>query len=182
MYNSFSDKGYMMVKIKSVAEEWHLCEMSILDKTDEQSFFVDYEDGKIFIVSGDDKSIIGTYEKNEKATNPDEFLVLDYPSQCVIGRICGELIYFRRRDEDPGVGRYRPEEECLAYFTQNGSITAKSVLPNWGYINGSIIGGAASFVALFYNYNFKSVFRDYYTMNEGSFKEKYASYLNPLGL
>lgn len=179
MLDNSQDKGYITVYLKRTEDTWHLCEMSFAQNSEEEPFYIDYENGTIFIVSGEDKTIIGTYETTP--TPPYGAKVFDYPSNRVIGRVGEELIYFRRKDEDSPAGRYSPKEECLAYYTKNGSITAKSVLPYWGMINGSEIGGAAAFVALFYNYRFQSVFRDYFTMDDSSFKEKHASYLNPLG-
>lgn len=180
MMDNSQDKGYITVYIKKVGDTWHLCEMGLLQKDGEEPFYVDYENGTIFIISGDDKSIIGTYETTP--TSPYGARVFDYPSNRVIGRVGGELIHFRRKDEDYSAGRYSPEEECLAYYTESGSITSMRLFPDWGMISGSEIGGAAAFVALFYNYRFQGVFRDYFTMDDKSFKEKYASYLNPLGL
>ena len=179
MIDNLQDKGYLTVYIKQVGDAWHLCETSLSQNAGEEPFYVDYENGTIFIVSGENKSIIGTYETIH--SSPYGAKVFDYPSNRIIGRVGEELIYFRRKDEDFSAGRYGPEEECLAYYTKNGSITAKSALPYWGMISGSEIGGAAAFVALFYNYRFQGVFRDYFTMDDKSFKEKYAAYLNPLG-
>lgn len=179
MIDNSQDKGYTTVYLKQVGNTWHLCEMSLSQNDGEEPFYVDYEKGTIFIISGDNKSIIGTYETTP--TPPYGAKVFDYPSNRVIGRVGDELIYFRRKDEDYSAGRYSPEEECLAYYTKNGSITAKSVLPYWGMISGSEIGGAAAFVALFYSYRFQGVFRDYFTMDDKSFKEKHATYLNPMG-
>ena len=179
MIDNSQDKGYITVYLKKVGDEYHLCESRIYQEDDETPFYVDYEDGKIFVIFGDNKEIIGSYE-----TTPGPYgsKVFDYPSKRVIGLVGGELIYFRRKDEDFAAGRYLPEQECLAYYTKNGTITAVGLLPRWGNIIGSEIGGAAAFVALFYNYGFKSVFRDYFIMDDNSFKEKYAAYLNPLGL
>ena len=180
MIDNSQDKGYITVYIKKTGDTWHLCEMGLSQNEGEEPFYVDYENGTIFIDSRDGKSIIGTYETTP--TPPYGAKVFDYPSNRVIGSVGDELIYFRRKDKDFSAGRYSPEEECLAYYTEYGSITALSVFPYWGMINGSEIGGAAAFVALFYNYSFQGVFRDYFTMDDKSFKEKHASYLNPLGL
>lgn len=180
MLDNSHDKGYITIHIKKTGDEWHLCEMNFAQNSEEEPFYVDYENGTIFIVAGDNRTIIGSYETT--STTPYRAKVFDYPSNRVIGRVGEELIYFRRKDEDYAAGRYSPEEECLAYYTENGSITSTSVLPYWGSINGSEIGGAAAFVALFYNYKFKSVFRDYFIMDDSSFKEKYADSLSPFGL
>ena len=180
MIDNSQDKGYITVYLKQVEDAWHLCETRLSQDEGEEPFYVNYENGTIFIISGDDKSIIGTYETTPNSR--DGAKVFDYSSKRVIGRVEEEVIYFRRKDEDYSAGRYSPEEDCMAYYSKNGSITAISVLPYWGMISGSEIGGAAAFVALFYNYRFQSVFRDYFTMDDKSFKEKHASYLNPLGL
>lgn len=179
MSDNSQDKGYITVYLKNTGDEWHLCEMGFEPKPEESPFYVDYENGTIFIVTGDDRTIIGSYETT---SGPFGAKVFDYPSNRVIGRVSEELICFRRKDEDYTAGRYSPEEDCLAYCTKAGGITALNLLLTWGIINGSQIGGAAAFVALFYNYNFKGVFRDYFIMDNNSFKEKYTSYLNPLGL
>ena len=179
MIDNSQDKGYITVNIKQAEGTWHLCEMSLSQNAGEEPFYVDYENGTIFIVSGSDKSVIGTYETT--STPPYGAKVFDYPSNRVIGRVGDELIVFRRKDEDYSAGRYSPEEECLAYYTKNGSITAKSLFPYWGMISGSEIGGAAAFIALFYSYSFQSVFRDYFTMDDRAFQEKHAAYINPMG-
>lgn len=178
MIDNSQDKGYITVYLKNTGDEWHLCEMGFAQSPEEKPFYVDYENGTIFIDTGNEKSIIGHYET---IPGPYGATVFDYPSNRVIGRVGGELVHFCRKEKDYAAGRYSPEEDCLAYYTKNGNITAIGCLPYWGSINGSEIGGAAAFVALFYNYNFKCVFRDYFVMDDSSFKEKYASYLNPLG-
>lgn len=180
MINNSQDKGYMWVQLKKIAGEWHLRDLGFTEQTEEEPFFyVDFENGKIFIETDSGKSIIGTYQTT---SGPYGTIVCDYPSNRIIGHVSDELIYFRRKNEDYTEGRYSPEEDCLAYYTKNGSITALSIFPYWGCINGSLIGGAAAFVALFYNYNFKSVFRDYFVMDNKAFHDKHASYMNPLGI
>ena len=174
MIDNSQDKGYITVYLKQVGESWHLCEMKWSQDDGEVPFYVDYENGTIFVISGDDKSIIGTYETTP--TSPYGAKVFAYPSNRVIGRVGNELIHFRRKDDGDSAGGYSLEDECLAYYTENGNITAKSCLPYWGAINGSEIGGAAAFVALFYNFRFQSVFYDYFNMDDKSFKEKYSSY------
>ena len=181
MIDNSLDKGYIFVQLKEVADELHLGDMTYaLNPEEEHFFYVDYEDGKIFVKTDSGKSIIGTYQA---VPGPYGTIVCDYPSNRIIGHVGGELIYFRRKNEDYSVGRYSPDEECLAYYSESsGSIRAKGFFPFWGVINGNVIGGAAAFVALFYSYNFKSVFRDYFVMDNKSFRDKHASYLNPLGL
>ena len=176
MDNNVQDKGYITVYIKDTGDKRHLCEMGFAQNPDEKPFYVDYENGTIFIDTNDEKSIIGRYEATP---GPYGFMVYDYPSNRVIGHVGDELIYFRRKDADASVGRYLPEEDCLAYYTKAGSITpTNNILTRYAIIQGSKIGGAAAFVALFYNYRFESIFRDYFVMDKTSFDTKYDSYLN----
>lgn len=174
MFDNSIDKGYITVVLKKEGNEHELCKIGFGRNPGEESFYVDYENGTIFIDFSDGRKIIGTYE-----TTPGPYgaKVFDYPSNRIIGRVGGELINFIRRDVDPDAGIYLPEEECLAWYTQAGRITpVNDLLSEWGIINGSEIGGAAAFIALFFNYKFNSIFRDFFTMDDGSFKEKYASY------
>ena len=176
MDNNSQDKGYITVYIKDAGDKQHLCEMGFTQNPDEKPFYVDYENGTIFIDTDDEKSIIGRYEA---APDPYGFMVYDYPSNRIIGHVGDELIYFRRNDADASVGRHLPEENCLAYYTKAGSITpTNNLLKHYGIIQGSKIGGAAAFVALFYSYRFESIFRDYFVMDKTSFDTKYDSYLN----
>lgn len=172
------DKGYLSVLIKGTGDDAELCEFGFTKNPGEKSFWVDYENGKIFIVYDEEQDVIGTYETSP---GPLGHNVYDYPSKRLIGRVGEGLISFIRKDVDHAAGRFMPEEECLAYY-KNGAIKPKNnILANVGLIYGSEIGGAAAFVALFYNYNFKSVFRDYFAMDDAAFKEKYDAYLNFLG-
>lgn len=173
-----NDHGYITILLKKEEDGHHLCEIGFTRNPGEEALYVDYENGTIFINFNDGKKIIGTYE-----TNPGPYgaKVFDYPSNRVIGVVGGELIQFQRKAADPSAGVYIDEQDCLAYYTQAGRITAMNLLTTFGLIEGSSLGGAAAFVAVFYNYNFISVFRDYYLMEDGAFKNKYASYLNPLG-
>lgn len=172
------DKGYLSVCIKDTKDGAELCEIGFTKNPGEKSFWVDYENGKIFIVYDEEQDVIGTYETSP---GPFGYNVYDYPSMRLIGRVGEGLISFIRKDVDHAAGRFTPEEECLAYY-ENGAIKPKNnILANLGLINGSEIGGAAAFVALFYNYSFKSVFRDYFAMDDAAFKEKYDAYLNSLG-
>lgn len=179
MIDNSQDKGYITIYLKQVGDAFHLCKMGWSQKDGEEPFYVDYENGKIFIDSGNNKSIIGTYETTPSSQYGAK--VFDYPSNRVIGLVGNELIHFRRKDVDHSAGRFMPEEECLAFYTKSGNISAKDIITSWGMINGSLIGGAAAFVALFYNYKFQGVFRDYFTMDDKSFKDKHSSYLNPFG-
>lgn len=178
MADNPNDKGYITVILKQEENEHYLCEVGFTRNPGEKPFYVDYENGIISIKFSDREEIIGTYEP---ASGPYEANVYDYPSHRRIGRVGNELILFCRKEEDYKAGRYTPEEECLAYYG-NGGIKGTDLLTCWGTIHGSDAGGAAAFVALFYNYKFNSVFRDYFTMEDSAFKTKYASYLNPLGL
>lgn len=172
------DKGYLSVLIKGTGDGAELCEIGFTKNPGEKSFWVDYENGKIFIVYDEEQDVIGTYETRP---GPFGYNVYDYPSKRLIGRVGEGLISFIRKDVDHAAGRFTPEEECLAYY-ENGAIKPKNnILAILGLINGSEIGGAAAFVALFYNYSFKSVFRDYFAMDDAAFKEKYDAYLNSLG-
>lgn len=172
------DKGYLSVLIKGTGDGAELCEIGFTKNPGEKSFWVDYENGKIFIVYDEEQDVIGTYETSP---GPFGYNVYDYPSKRLIGRVGEGLISFIRKDVDHAAGRFTPEEERLAYY-ENGAIKPKNnILANLGLINGSEIGGAAAFVALFYNYSFKSVFRDYFAMDDAAFKEKYDAYLNSLG-
>ena len=173
------DKGYLSVLIKGTGDDAELCEIGFTKNPGEKSFWVDYENGKIFIVYDEEQDVIGTYETSP---GPLGYNVYDYPSKRLIGRVGEGLISFIRKDVDHAAGRFMPEEECLAYYKKSGSIKPiNNILANVGLIYGSEIGGAAAFVALFYNYSFKSVFRDYFAMDDAAFKEKYDAYLNFLG-
>ena len=182
MIDNTTDKGYLKIQFKEFQDGFHLLETTFADDPDISNLYIDYEDGCIFIDWGDGspKKILGYYE----TTIDDVYLakVYDRDKTRVIGRVGKELIYFRRKDADFSVGRYSPEEECLAYYTKNGNITALGVLPYFGTFWGSEIGGAAAFVAVFFSFNFKSVFRDYLHMEKEEFFEKHSRYMNPLGL
>ena len=173
------DKGYITVRIKKSEDVFYLSEVSFDTLQDETNFYVDYEGGKIYIEFKEGAEVIGYYD-----TTPDSngmAKVYDRSRERVIGRVGGELIYFRKNEADLSVGRYSPEEACLAYYNKSGSITATNNLLTYrGLINGSEIGGAAAFVALLYSYNFKSIYRDFYEIEFAAFQEKHASYLNPI--
>lgn len=183
MSNNSNDKGYLKIILNRTQNGYDLCKKTFLFKEnpEEVPFYIDYENGTIFIVKGNDKIIIGSYETTP---HPYGVKVFDDLTNRLIGRVNNEdgLIYFCREDADFAAGKYLPEEECLAYYKPGEiitSITSHNEFTIWGLINGSAIGGAAAFVAVFYNYRFNSVFRDYFTMDDSDFKEKHASYLNP---
>ena len=170
----------MCIQVQEKDDGFYLMENTFANNPQIIYFYADYESGCIFIDwrDGTPKKIIGYYETTEDGI--DLAKVYDRTKTRVIGRVGSEFIYFRRREADPAAGRYTPEEECLAYYTKNGSITALSVLPYYGFINGGEIGGAAAFVATFFAYNFKSVFLDYIHMEQHQFRKKHARYLDPL--
>lgn len=180
MMNNSQDKGYLTIELEETADGLYLREMSILERPNVFSFYVDYEDGTIFIDwnDGEPRKVIGYY-----GNTPDQFgrvNVYNENKTQLIGRVGNELIDFVKRDADPSLNRYFPESECLAWYSVSGRITyANRGLAGVGIINGSEFGGAAAFVAIFYSYIFKSIFRDYFEMDTDLFKDKYASYLNP---
>lgn len=177
MFDNTQDKGYLTVRVKKSENGFCLGEMTFDKAEDESNFYVDYGDGKIYIDYSDGAEVIGYYETtaNELGTAK----VYDHKKSRVIGRVGGEMIYFRKNEADMSAGRYLPEENCLAYYNQSGSITdVNSLLTYRGIINGSEIGGAAAFVALFNAYDFKSVYTDFFEMEYSAFKTKYAAYLD----
>ena len=169
-------KGYTSITLKDDGESLYLQPTSFVDKEDEFTFFIDYEDGKIFIdyQDGTPTKIIGYYE--QQADDPRYAKVFDSTKERVIGRVGNEFIIFVKHEADPSVGRYSAEEKCLAYYTENGSITGLRALPFIGRFQGNDFGGPAAFVAVFYAYNFKSVFRDYLEMEKEAFEEKHKDY------
>lgn len=180
MFDNAQDKGYLQIRLKQIDGVWNLCPVGIFQAEDESDFYVDYENGTLFVDFGDGtKKTIGYYD----TTVDDVWLakVYDNTKTRVIGRVGQELIYFRAREADASVGRYMPDEECLVTYTQNGSIVPPRMVPTMGYIHGSEIGGAAAFVAVFNSFNFKSVYCDYFEMDDAVFKETYNSYLHPYG-
>ena len=115
------DKGYLSVLIKGTGDGAELCEIGFTKNPGEKSFWVDYENGKIFIVYDEEQDVIGTYETSP---GPFGYNVYDYPSKRLIGRVGEGLISFIRKDVDHAAGRFTPEEECLAYY-KNGAIKPK---------------------------------------------------------
>ena len=171
MIDNSADKGYITVVVKKEADGKHLRQIGFTKGPGEESFFVDYVNGKIFIDYSDGKEILGTYETTP--STPYGSKVFDYPSNRLIGLVGNELIYFYK-GSDPN--RIILDGECLADYSRAGSIAIHGQpLDYWGLINGSEIGGAAAFVALFYSYKFIGMFRDYFEMDKSSFKLKYPS-------
>lgn len=181
MLDNSHDKGIMSIRFEKNGDSLQLCEMGFLKEPGKSNFYISYEDGCIFVDWGDGspKDVIGYYQTEKDGVSFSK--VLDKTKSRVIGRVGNELIYFCRKEADFAAGRYSPEEECLAFYTKNGNITALGALPFVGYINGGEIGGAAAFVAVFFTFGFKSVYRDYFEMDDDGFRKKHASYLNPLG-
>ena len=85
-----------------------------------------------------------------------------------------------------------PEEECLAYAEENGAVKLSddyystsgllnySLLSSVGFIDSmnrgdtsAQLGGAAAFIATFYNYNFNCIFSDYFLLDADEFSKKY---------
>ncbi|MBR3059840.1 MAG: hypothetical protein IKG89_04430 [Oscillospiraceae bacterium] len=171
MIDNSTDKGYITVIVKKEDDGRHLCKIGFTKGQDEESFYVDYENGEIFIDYSDGKEIIGTYETTPSSLYGTK--VFDYPTNRLLGLVGNELMYFYKGDD---ANRIILDGVCLADYSGAGSITLHGQPLNYyGLINGSGIGGAAAFVALFYSYKFISVFRDYFEMDESAFKAKYAS-------
>lgn len=175
------DKGYTSIQLKDTGDGFEISETRYSQEEGIFTFCIDYEDGRIFVdwKDGTPQETIGYYEQKVDPTYGAK--VFDQSKQRVIGRVGDELIHFRTREADPTIGRYFPDEECLAYYTKNGNITALGALPYMGFFRGSEIGGAAAFVAVFNAYNFKGVYRDYFEMDPDAFKEKHQKYLHPMG-
>ena len=138
MFDNTQDKGYLTVRVKKSENGFLLSEMSFDKAEDETNFYVDYEGGKIYIDYSDGAQVIGYYETTVDESGTAK--VYDHNRNRVIGRVGGEFIYFRKNEADYSVGRYRPEENCLAYYNKSGSITdVNSLLVYRGIINGSEI-------------------------------------------
>ena len=172
-----ADKGYTCIQLKNNGECYELCKMCYSEKQGIINFYIYYEDGRIYVdlEDGSPQKTIGYYEQHADPVYGAK--VFDRSKQRVIGRVGGDQIFFRSQEADPPSGKYLPDEECLAYYTKNGNITALSLLPYWGFFRGTELGGAAAFIAIFYACSFKSVFCDYFEMNSDSFKEKHHEYL-----
>jgi len=179
MLDNSKDKGYLSIRLKETESGYELCEYKIFKGENESNFYVDYEDGTIYIDWGDGspRNVIGYYEQD--TVIPSFYNVWDATKTKIIGKVGKETIYFRKNDVDYSAGRYMPDENCLAWYTQNGNITTtRNLLEYMGTINGGEFGGAAAFVAIFYAYKFFGVFYDYFVMDYSQFKVKYADYIN----
>lgn len=170
------DKGYTTIRLKKAGEVWQLQDMNLYANEGEEDFYIDYEDGTIFLDwhDGKPREVIGYYQQQPDSSGLVS--VYDSTRQRIIGRVGSELIFFRKREADPAAGRCSPEETCLAYYTKNGSITTLKALPYVGRFNGSEPGGAAAFVAIFYSYRFESIYRDYFLLETETFREKHRNY------
>lgn len=182
MLDNSQDKGIMSIRFEKTGNGLQLCETGFLKEPGKSNFYISYEDGCIFVDWGDGfpKDVIGYYQTGKDGAAFSK--VLDKTKSRVIGRVGKELIYFCRKEADFTAGRYSPEEECLAFYTKNGNITALSTSQFVGYINGGEIGGAAAFVAVFFTFKLKSIYRDYFEMDNNEFRKKHAAYLYSLGI
>lgn len=174
MIDNSQDKGYLAIQLEETDNGFYLREQSFLERPNVFDFFIDYEDGTIFIDlnDGEPRKVIGHYEKTLDERGMAR--VYDASKSRVIGRVGGELIFFVLAEADRSANRFLPEQKCLAWYTSSGTITSSnSVLERLGNFNGSEIGGAASFVATFFTYNFHSVFKDYFYMDADAFRAKY---------
>lgn len=175
MQGEQTDKGCMYIRLKKTESGLCLCDMKPVKEPDENNLRVQYENGCIFIDwdDGSPKDVIGHYRRTTGITAPgtEYYDVLNKDLTCVIGKVGEEIIKFCKDNDG------RPQEELLAFYTENGGITALSILPYVGSIKGSLIGGAAAFVAVFYTYRFKSVYHDFFEMDTETFKAVYKDYL-----
>lgn len=182
LIDNSQDKGYTWVRLKSSNDILLLREIGFTQEPEEFNFYVDYENGTIYVdwKDGSPNQVIGYYEKDPD--HPGFANVYDNKKSRVIGVVGNELIYFRSKEADPSAHKYRPDEECLAYYNPSGSITTKNLLTYMGIINGSELGGAAAFVALNYHFNFHSLYQDFFQWDIETFRRVYSNYLNPPGL
>ena len=171
MADTQMDKGRMCIRLKIADDKLYLRDMNLVKDPEEVNLLVGYEDGCIFIdwkTSG--REVIGYYRREEN--NSEYYEVLDKSADRVIGRVGDEIIHFYK--ENSG---YTQTGECLAFYTQNGGITVLRSFPYVGSIDGGLIGGAAAFVAIFYAYRIKSVYRDFFDMDIDTFREVHRDYL-----
>lgn len=175
MIDISQDKGYTMVRLKQAGNEWHLTEIGWELNPGEGNFYVDFENGTIYVDEGNStKTIIGYYAPSTDGLHSVD--VFNRTKSRIIGSVGNELIQFRAREADYSAGRYMADTEYLAYYTENGTIRPKeNMLSMIGSIQGSVLGGAAAFVALFNAYNFKSIYCDYFDLDKEAFKRKYPS-------
>lgn len=167
-------KGYVTICINNT-DKLRLCEMRMFGQGEnEVNFYVDYNGGSIFIDWGDgrEKQEIGYYEN--AAIGPYTATVYDITKTRIIGQVGGELICFRRSEAKQG--SFLPEQKVLAYYTDAGTIKSMRLISDYGIVNGDIIGGAATFIALCYSFDFDCAFSDYFRMDEKAFEEKYPEY------
>ena len=175
MINNSVDKGQLMVKLKELGDDLYVSEIGLEANSTDLSFYVYYEDGTLYVdwKDGSPKTIIGYYET--VATTPFGAKVFDDTQTILLGWVGNEMIYFRSLNGQ--------SSNCLAYYSKSGRIMPiNNMLGTVGLIDGSEIGGAAAFIATFFRYNFKSVYRDYLEMDDATFKKAYASYLNSFGI
>lgn len=173
MDESINGKGYITINLKKDSLE--LCELGIFGAAeDEMTFYADYEDGRVFIDWGDgsEKQVIGYYEP--AISVPYTVVVYDKIRSNMIGRVGGEWICFIKETTEQG--KAFPEQKMIASYTQNGSITKLDYMSDVSIINGDITGGAAAFVALFHEFDFKCVFSDFFLMEDNAFMKKHAVY------
>lgn len=170
MADTQMDKGSMCIRLKKINGELCLSDVKFVKEPDEMNLLVEYENGCIFMDWGDNspREVIGYYRKEENSS--DYYEVLNEDASLVIGRVGEEFIYFYK--DNNGYTR-----KCLAYYTQNGGITVLHSFPYVGSIKGGLIGGAAAFVAVFYAYNIKSVYKDFFKMDIDTFSEVHGDYL-----
>lgn len=167
MIDNRQDKGHLTVLLKEIKDDLHLSSIGYDVNPTNISFIVHYEAGIIYVDwdDGSPRDIIGYYET--VASSPLGNKVFDDTKRSVIGWVGNELICFRSSHGD--------SRECLAYYSKSGRVMPKNNLfETVGSINGSEIGGAAAFVAIFFRYNFKSMYRDYLEMDEITFKKTYS--------
>ena len=171
MIDNSQDKGFIEIYIQERSNECYLCKRSFQEQQGER-FPVCYENGTIFIDYGTKQEMIGQYD-----TTPGPYgaTVYHHPSNRPIGLVGNEIISFMSNEEGSQAKATPLNTKCLAYYTKNGSITGICATPYWGFFEGSVIGGAAAFVAIFYAFEFKSVFRDYFIMGKAAFDKKYPS-------
>lgn len=173
MDETINGKGYITVNLKKDSLE--LCELGVFGAAeDEMPLYADYENGCIFIDWGDDsgKQIIGYYEP--AINGPYTVAVYDKTKSNMIGRVGGEWICFIKGQTEQGKALFK--QKTIAAYTQNGAITKLDYMSDVSIINGDITGGAAAFVALFHEFDFKCVYSDFFLMEDSDFMKKHASY------
>lgn len=168
MIDNTQDNGQLMVHLREIGDDLHLCGIGLGAPPATINFNVQYGSGTIYVDwnDGSPREIIGYYET--VASSPLGARVFDDTNN-VIGWVGNEMVYFRSSNGD--------SRECLAYYSKTGRIMPiNNLLSTVGHVDGSEIGGAAAFIAIFFRYNFKSIYRDYLEMGNAEFKKVYASY------